>query len=148
MIVRRVPVLIAAAILCSALPAQGPADAEALVKEAAAFAKANGSYKLIQEVNKPNGSFQRGELYIWIVDTEGVMLANAANPAMVGKDASEKADQDAVRYAEEAVKIALGPGSGWFDYKFKNPVTLQVQEKRCYVELHGMIIIACGAYLK
>ncbi|WP_005035935.1 cache domain-containing protein [Holophaga foetida] len=132
--------------LFSILSAQGPADAEALVKEAVTFAKTHGAYKLIKEANTPGGAFHKGNLYIWVVDMEGVMLANGANPKLVGKDASEKSGGDSVRYAEEAVKIAEGPGKGWFAYKFKNPVTDEVQQKECYVEKLDEIIIACGAY--
>jgi len=134
--------------LFTALGAQGPADAEALVKEALAFARTNGAYKLIKAANTPGGPFHKGDLYLWIVDMDGVMLANGANPKMVGKDSSEKADADSVHYAREAVRIAEGPGKGWFTYKFKHPVSNEIQQKECYVEKSDSIIIACGAYRK
>lgn len=148
MSIRSLVSTILATALLATLQAQGPADAEALVKEAVSYAKTQGAYKLIKEANTPGGAFRKGELYIWIVDMEGVMLANGANPKLVGKDASEKADSDAIHYAQEAVKIAEGPSKGWFTYKFTNPVTREVQQKQCYVERLDEIVIACGAYKK
>jgi len=133
-------------IAAGSLAAQGPAEAEALVKQAFEFAKTHGTYKLIKAVNTPGGPFRKGELYIWIVDLEGVMLAHGANPRMVGKDASEKQDTEAVHYAQEAIKIAEAKGSGWFSYKFTNPESKLIQTKECYVQRLDEVVIACGAY--
>jgi len=132
--------------IATTLCAQGPADAEALVKEAVAYAKTHGTYKLIKEANTPGGTFHRGELYLWVVDMDGVMLANGANPKLVGKDNSERQDGDSVHYAREAVKIAEASGKGWFSYRFTNPMTRELQQKECYVERLDEIAIACGAY--
>ncbi|MBP1628456.1 MAG: hypothetical protein H6Q00_2931, partial [Holophagaceae bacterium] len=78
--------------LAVGLPAQGPEDAEALVKEAVVYAKAHGTYGLIKAVNTPDGPFRKGSLYIWMVDLEGVTVANARNPGLAGKDDSERKD--------------------------------------------------------
>jgi signal transduction histidine kinase len=133
-----------------ALPVLGQSkeEAEAFVKQAAAFAKENGTYKLIKAVNTPDGQFKKGELYIWIVDMDGVMLAHGANSKLIGKDFSEAHDSESVRYAEEAVKVAQKQGSGWIDYRFVHPETKKVQAKTCYVEKCGPIVIACGIYMK
>ena len=143
---RRLSLLSIGLFAAIALTAQGPADAEALVKQAFEFAKIHGTYKLIKEVNSPDGHFRKGELYIWIVDMEGVMLAHGANAKMVGKDSSERQDTDAVHYAQEAIKIAETKGNGWFSYKFVNPETKQIQSKECYVQRLDEVVIACGAY--
>lgn len=130
------------------LRAQSQAEAEAFVKKAIVFAKTNGEYKLIKAVNSQDPQFRQGELYIWIVDSEGVMLANGANPKLIGKDMGEAKDSSNVRFAQQAAQLGENQGSGWFEYKFMNPVTQQVQPKLCFVEKYNSVVVACGIYKK
>jgi cytochrome c len=123
-------------------------DAQALVHSATAYAKEHGAYNLIKEVNSPTTQFKKGELYIFILDTEGVILAHAADPKLVGSDLSERRDANNVRYVQDFMKIAQEKGSGWVDYKFPNPVTGKVEDKTTYVELYQIVIIGCGIYKK
>ena len=127
---------------------QTQADAEALVKQAVAFGKANGTYKLIKEVNSPETQFKKGSLYIFILDMEGVMLGHAANPKLVGSDMGERKDADNVRYIQEFIKMAETKGSGWVDYKFVNPETNKVEDKTSFIEKVNTVIIGCGVYKK
>lgn len=125
---------------------QTEADAQAFVKSAVAFAKANGTYKLIKEVNSPTTQFRKGELYIFIIDLEGVVMGHAANPALVGKDLSEKVDSGSVRYVQEFIKVANGKGSGWVDYQYTNPENGRIEAKTTFVEKVDLVIIGCGVY--
>jgi signal transduction histidine kinase len=147
--VKRVYLLLSLMVL-GAFPgrAQSQAEAEAFVKKAITFAKANGEYKLIKAVNAQEPQFRQGELYIWIVDGEGVMLANGANPKLIGKDMAEAKDSSNVRFAQQAAQLGESQGSGWFEYKFMNPVTQQVQPKLCYIEKYNSVVVACGIYKK
>jgi len=128
--------------------AQTKEEAEAFVKSAVAFAKTHGGYKLIKEVNSPETQFKKGELYIWIVDMDGVMVAHGANPKLVGRDMGEAHDANDIRFTQEAVKIAQEKGSGWFEYQFMNPETKKIQPKICFVEKYQTLAIACGIYKK
>jgi signal transduction histidine kinase len=138
-----------AVCLGSPLGGQTREDAQALVKKAIEYAKANGTYKLIQAVNRQDPELRQGELYVWIVDLEEkIMAAHGANPKLVGQDFSGARDPDGVAYAVKAVEIATASGSGWLDYKFKHPVTQQIETKTCYVEKHKIFVVACGVYKK
>jgi len=137
--------------LCLATPFYGQTkeDAQSLVKKAIEYAKANGTYKLIQAVNKQDPEIRKGELYIWIVDLEEkIMAAHGANPKLVGQDFSGARDPDGVAYAQKAAEIAVENGSGWVEYKFKHPETQQIATKICYVEKHKIFVVACGVYKK
>lgn len=137
--------------LCLSTPlyTQTPEEAQALVKKAIEYAKTNGTYKLLQAVNKQDPEFRKGELYLWIVDLEEkLMAAHGANPKLVGQDFSGAKDPDNVPYAQKAVEIAVEKGSGWLDYKFKNPINNEIGTKTCYVEKHRIFVIACGVYKK
>jgi signal transduction histidine kinase len=126
--------------------AQTAPDAEAFVKSAVTFAKAKGTYNLIKEVNSPTTQFKKGELYIFILDMEGVVLAHGADPKLVGNDLSERRDANDVRYIQDFIKVAGEKGSGWVDYKFNNPVSGKVEDKTTFVELYQIVIIGCGVY--
>jgi signal transduction histidine kinase len=131
------------------LAGQAKEEAQALVKQAIEYSKINGTYKLIQAVNRQDPEFRKGELYIWMVDLEEKnMAAHGANPKLVGQDFSGARDPDDFPYAQKAVEVALQQGSGWIEYKFKNPETQKLGTKICYVEKHKFFVIACGAYKK
>lgn len=135
--------------LSAAIFGQTKDDAQALVKKGIEFAKANGAFKLIQAINKQDPEFRKGELYLWIVDLdEKIMAAHGANPKLVGQDFSGAKDEDGVAYAVKAAEIATNTGSGWLEYKFKNPETNQIGKKQCYVEKYKIFLVACGVYEK
>jgi len=127
---------------------QTQADAEAFVKSAVAYARTNGVYKLIKDVNTPSTPWKKGELYIFVVDMDGVMIAHGANAKLVGKDLSEREDSGSVRYVQEFIKLANDKGSGWVDYQFTNPETGKIEAKTTYIERVDMVIIGCGVYKK
>jgi len=56
----------------------------AFVKEAVAYAGANGKDAALAEFNRPNGSFARGELYIYAYDFNGTTIAHPFNPEKIG----------------------------------------------------------------
>ncbi len=56
----------------------------AFVREAVSYAKTNGKDAAIAEFNKANGSFVRGELYIYAYDVNGTTIAHPFNPEKIG----------------------------------------------------------------
>lgn len=122
-----------------------PDDAKALVKEAVAFVKANGKEKALAEFNNPKGQFVRGDLYVFAVDFNGVMVAHGANQALIGKNMMDAKDPDGVAYIAKFVEAGK-QGSGWVDYKWPNPKTKQVTPKTSYLEAADGIIVGCGVH--
>ncbi len=124
-------------------------EAVALVQKGVAFVKANGKDKALAAFNDPNGSFVKGELYLFVYSTngEGINLAHGQNPKMVGKVLINMKDTDGVELIKEATKIANSrEGKGWLSYNWPNSVTGKIEAKRSYVERVGDIWIACGIY--
>lgn len=134
------------ACLVSPLQAQSKADAEGMVKKAIAYAKANGLEKALAEVNKPGGSFTKGELYVFVYDLNGTVKAHGQNPRLVGKDMLQAKDPDGVFYVKDRIALAKSKGKGWQDYKFINPTTKKIEAKSAYIELHDSLIFGCGIY--
>lgn len=125
---------------------QTEADAQAFVKSAVVFARTNGVSKLLKEVNSPTTQFRKGELYIFVLDMDGIIMAHGANAKLVGKDLSEREDANAVRYIQEFIKMAENKGSGWVDYRFPNPENGKVEAKTTYIEKVDFVILGCGVY--
>jgi hypothetical protein len=126
---------------------QGTAsEAEAMVKKAIAFLKANGPEKSYEEFT--NGkSFKDRDLYIIVYDLNGKNLAQGANPKLVGKDLIGLKDPDGKPLIKMFVDLAKEKGKGWVEgYKFLNPVTQKLEGKAMYLERVGDTLVGCGIY--
>jgi len=89
----------------------------AFVDSAVAYAKANGREKALAEFNNPNGSFIRGELYIYAYAFNGTTLAHPVNPDTIGK-VREGANGIFVREMGDVVRN----GSGYYRFTYINPL--------------------------
>lgn len=122
------------------------AEAEAMVKKAVAYIKANGPEKSYEEFT--NGkSFKDRDLYIIVYDLNGKNLAQGANPKLVGKDLIGLKDPDGKPLIQMFVDLAKTKGKGWVEgYKFLNPVSQKIEGKAMYLERVGETLVGCGIY--
>lgn len=129
---------------CLGAPAD---DATALVKDAAAFIKAEGKDKAFAAFNDPAGKFVKGDLYIFVVDYEGATLAHGGNAKLVGKNMKDLKDANGKLFMQDMIQKARS-GGGWVDYKWTNPTTKKVQEKSTLVQaIEGAnAFLGCGIY--
>ena len=126
--------------------ASGKDAAKSLVKKAAAYVKYQGKEKAIAEINKPRGMFDKGELYVFAYDLQGVMVAHPKNPTLIGQNLIAVPDNDGKLFRKEIVEKAKNRGSGWVDYVYLNPETNELEHKTTYLQKAGDIILCCGAY--
>jgi signal transduction histidine kinase len=122
------------------------AEAEAMVKKAVTYVKANGPEKSYDEFT--NGkSFKDRDLYIIVYDLNGKNLAQGANPKLVGKDLINLKDPDGKPIIQMFIDLAKGKGKGWVEgYKFLNPVSQKMEGKAMYLERVGDTLVGCGIY--
>jgi cytochrome c len=127
---------------------RGTADeAMAMTKKAVALYKAQGAEKAFAEFNRPDGPFRDRDLYIFVYDKSGTVLAIGSNPKLIGKNLIEMKDVDGVPIIKRFVELAFGgAGKGWVDYKWPNPVSKVVEPKSSYIERVGDVIVGCGIY--
>jgi signal transduction histidine kinase len=123
-----------------------PKEAKKMVEQAVAYLKANGKEKALQEFNKADGKFVKGELYVFAYDMNGVIVAQPMIPQNVGKNLLNEPDSKGKFFRKEINKLAKTKGSGFVDYTFLNPVTKQEEPKTTYIRKVGNLIICCGAY--
>jgi signal transduction histidine kinase len=122
------------------------AEAEKMVKKAIAFYKAKGQEAAFAEINNKNGRFTDRDLYVFVYDMSGKVIAHGQNPKMIGKELIDMKDADGKEFVKERVEIAKAKGNGWQDYKFTDPLTKLIEHKRAYIERHEDLIFGCGIY--
>jgi cytochrome c len=123
-------------------------EAVAMVKKAIEFMKANGNDKAFAEFSNPKGQFVDRDLYVVVYDLDGKCLAHGANQKMIGRDLIDNKDVDGKEFMKERVELMKKQPSAWQDYKFRNPVSNQVEQKSMYLERYGDLIVGCGVYKK
>jgi cytochrome c len=130
-----------------AIDASTRAEAIAMVKAVQERFKKDGPDATFAAVTAQEKEFKDRDLYPFIYDITGMNVAHGANPKMVGKMWIFTKDQDGNFLIQEMLKIVKGPGSGWVDFKWPNPLTHRIQNKSAYVErLGATYFVGVGIY--
>ncbi|OPY37088.1 MAG: Cache domain protein [Methanoregula sp. PtaU1.Bin051] len=122
-------------------PTTGPATTKeamvAFVKEAVAYAHTHGKVAALAEFSNRNGSFFRGDLYIYAYDFNGTTIAHPVNPEKIAVNRLDEKDALGNYFIRELRDAALN-GSGFVEYYYINPVHNNAVEKKLgYVEKAG-----------
>jgi cytochrome c len=147
---RRVIVLtLGAMVLCGpSLRAAGVAskdEAQAMAVKAAAFLKANGPAVAFPAFAEKDGAWHDRDLYVTVLDNQGVAVVHGNNPGLVGKSLIALKDVDGKPFIHDMVLVA---DAGWVDFKWQNPVTKAVEPKTSYEIRVGDYLIGVGAYIQ
>jgi signal transduction histidine kinase len=109
--------------------------------------KTVGREKAMADFNAGVDGFKSGELYVMVYDHTGMNFAHGGNPKLVGKNLIELKDAEGKLIVKGLLDTAAGGKSGWFDYKWPNPVTKAVEAKSTYVEnASGDLVVGVGIY--
>lgn len=123
------------------------AEAVAMTQKAVALIKTAGKDKAFAEIADPaNKTFHDRDLYIYVYDMNGVTMAHGNNPKMVGKNLIGLKDNEGKEVIKALITTANGPGKGWVDFKWPNPVTHAVENKSGYIEKVDNMIVGSGIY--
>jgi len=127
--------------------AGGTADeAKALVEKGTAHIKTVGKEKAFTEFTDTKGKFVDRDLYIFVLDMNGLTLAHGGSPKLVGKDMIGLKDADGEYFIKKMVDLAKAKGSGWVDYKWGNPVSKKIEPKSTYIQKLDNYFLGCGIY--
>lgn len=119
-------------------------DAKALLAKAVAFYKAEGQEKSIAKFMEKDGGYIDRDLYVFLMDKNGIFLSHAAKPALLGKSGMALKDADGKAFVEDFYKIK---DKGEVSYRWANPTTNVVSTKVSYMERIGdQNIIGVGCY--
>jgi len=122
-------------------------EAVAMVKRVQAKFKAEGAEATFKAVSdKSVAEFHDRDLYPFIYDFSGLNVAHGARPALIGKNLIALKDQDGKFLVRDMRDIAQTKGSGWYDYKWPNPINNKIEDKASYVEKMGDYWVGVGIY--
>jgi len=122
-------------------------EAVAMVNRVEAMFKKDGAEATFKAVSdKSVAEFHDRDLYPFIYDMKGNCVAHGARPALIGKNLIDLKDQDGKYLIRELRDIAQGPGSGWVDYKWPNPLNNRIEDKSSYVKKMGDYFVGVGVY--
>lgn len=106
----------------------------AFVRSAVAYAHTNTKEKALLEFSKKNGSFVKGELYIYAYDFNGTTIAHPVNPEKIGINRLNEKDAYNNLFIKD-LRYAAYNGTGFSEYYYINPLHNNAVEKKLgYVE--------------
>ncbi|MFJ3045386.1 methyl-accepting chemotaxis protein [Herbaspirillum chlorophenolicum] len=118
----------------------------AMVKRAVRHVQANGTEAALADFSLPAPEFRQRDLYINAIDLNGNTLAHGDNKKLIGRNLIDMKDADGKPFIRHFVETAKSAGQGWVDYRWQNPVTGLLEEKRTYIELVDGLVLGCGVY--
>lgn len=147
--------LVTASVLSGAAAFAAPergteAEAEDMVKRAIALIQRDGAVKAYKTFNDAEGNaFKDKDLFVFVYDFQGTVLASSGNARMVGKNLIEMKDADGQQIVRGVIDMVKKGKKGWYGpYKFSNPQTQEYERKKSYCEQAvGETMVCSGVYL-
>ena len=121
--------------------------AQALAERAAAHLQRAGREQAFKDFQDPAGGFLDGDLYVFVFDFEGNLVASGGFPHAVGQNLIHH-HEPAPTNTRGIIKVATEQGKGWFEYLWVNPCSRRRETKISYVIRVGDLIVGVGAYLR
>ena len=118
------------------------------VKGAAAYAKEHGKEAALREFNNPNGTFIKGDLYVFAYDMNGTTIALPYQQGLLGTDRTGISDSNGVKFIDRLIEVARD-GGGSLYYIYPNPEDNYREEfKLSYVmPVDNEWFVGSGVYL-
>ena len=118
-------------------------DARAMLEKAVTELKTAGPEKALAEFNQ-SGDFNRGELYVFVLDMKGVYEAYGPNPKLVGTDVIDMTDAEGHYLVREMIDIAKNKGQGKLKYVWLNRADNRMEKKASLIERVGDHVVGVG----
>lgn len=88
-------------------------------------------------MDKSNSQFHDRDLYVFISEIDGDLIAHGTNPALVGRDLNNLKDATGRLFVTEMNDLVRDHGEGWIDYTWANPQTKKLEQKSTRVVRFG-----------
>ena len=121
-------------------------EAVAMVGKAVAFIKDKGAASAYPEFTRKAGRFHDRDLYITVLELDGLVLAHGQRDDFVGRNLIDIKDPDGKAFIAERRDLARRQASFWQTYKFSNPTTKVVELKDMYCERLADTTVCGGVY--
>lgn len=128
---------------CWAAGQATPDEAKAMAIKAADYLKAVGPEKAFPEFNAKEGPWHDRDLYVAVLDANGMMMANGNNSGLIGKSVMQLKDVDGKSFVRELVATK---DASWVGFKWQNPLNKAVEAKTQYEIKVGDYFVGVGAF--
>ena len=127
------------------IPPKSTADeyTKYLVREAIGRYESDGLDTVVSYYNTSES--MEGQWYVFIIDEDDVMLAHAANPALVDRPVSAAIGPNGYPAGEAVAAVADEDGE-WFEYTYPNPETGALETKHSWMVRHDGLVFGTGWY--
>lgn len=121
-----------------------------MVQQAVNTYQDKGRDYTLKLVNSTSGPFRKGELYVYAIGTDGIVLAHPANRDFIGKSQENLVDAKGKPFVANLLQMAKTEGSGWVDYWWLRVGEKEPTLKRAYVQkVPGEnVVFSAGYYVK
>jgi len=118
------------------------------VAKAIAFYNQTGQTIALAEFSNSKGPFVKDDMYVFVVNFKGTMLAHGINDKYVGQNFMDVKDASGKKFIQEIIESARSKDSGSVEYEWYNPVTKDDLLKQVYFEKVNDLIFCSGVYHK
>jgi signal transduction histidine kinase len=126
--------------------AQEAPAARALLEKAVARYRQEGD-KALAEFSR-QGEFVDGERYVFVTDTNGIMLASGGpSVVLIGRDVSSVLDPELQKSFKQVLQTPESAGVQQSEYRWQNWADGKVERKRVYFQRVANRVLAVGYYL-
>ncbi len=152
-IIRKFIVTAAAILLAALLSGQAvaqktdPEVAKAMAIKAAALVKEQG-VDAAKPLFHAQGEWKFADIYVNVIDPNGVWLIYPAKPEGEGKSVIAVKDADGKLLVQDIIKTAKEKGEGWVEYRWLNPVSNKIEPKVTFIKMvpERNVIVYVGVY--
>lgn len=118
--------------------------AKALVLKAVKHLRLRGPHAAFRDFMDPSAGFMDGDLYVWVIDMNGTMVANGRYRQYVGSTLGRGPGSLGLA----VLARARTAGSGWVEYRWYSPCSGRVERKVAFFKRAGNYVVGAGAYPK
>ena len=130
----------------SSKESQETVRAQEMLERAVAYYRKNGKQALAAFSRA--GEFLDGELYVYVIDNEGLMLASGGpSVTLVGRNILDLKDPKGKNFIKEIVDLSRTKGGGSVDYRWLNREHGAVERKVVFFKQVDDAIVVVGQYI-
>ena len=121
-------------------------DVVSMVTKAVKLVSEKGPKDAFRQFMMPEGGYIKGDLYVFVLNQSGTIVANGANPRSVGNNVLQLHDRNGHYFIKSILYQASTRGHGWVDYQWLSPCTGKLASKSTYFKKTGQFVIGVGFY--
>ncbi|MBS1158860.1 MAG: hypothetical protein H6R15_1279 [Proteobacteria bacterium] len=139
--------MLAAGSLANAAEHATPREARALFDQAVKYLQANGPEQAWSAFNNKKGPFVKKDLYVYVIDRQGVYVANGAAPdSLIGLKVLDTVDAAGEPLFRQMIAVTEKQEEASIRYVWLNRKSNRVEPKVAWVHRDGEYILGVGYY--